>query len=188
MISCIVMTCGCFPEIIPCFMHCITDWVSIKFSASRCVLCKLINNHVLQSYSLQPGNNLFSSNSIGYRCTNIHNLHWLLQPAVSKTLWVWKMWDKLHKLQVCAMQTWYLFHHPYLKLTSWKGEPVFSLALYFDELLKQLTYIPCNNTRCKNIPGGMIVYKLPWTANCAVGVHSGVQMCYEHPLNKSAAC
>ena len=69
-----------------------------------------------------------------------------------------------------------------------EGWTCISLALYFDELLKQLTYIPCNNTRCKNIPGGMIVYKLPWTANCAVGVHSGVQMCYEHPLNKSAAC
>ena len=103
------MTCGCFPEIIPCFIHCITDWVSIKVSAWSCVLCKLINNHVLQSYSLQPGNNFFSSNSIGYRCTNIYNLHWPLQPALSQTLCVWKMWDKLHKLQVCAMQTWYLF-------------------------------------------------------------------------------
>jgi len=130
------MTCGCFPEIIPCLIHCITDWVSIKVSAWSCVLCKLIINRVLQSYSLQPDNNFFSSNSIGYRCTNIHNLHWLLQPAVSQTLCVWKMWDKLHKSQVCAMQTWYLFRHPYLKLTSWKGEPVFSLALNFDELLK----------------------------------------------------
>jgi len=90
-----------------------------------------------------------------------------------------------YKCVLCRHDTFFAIH-TYLKLTSWKGEPVFSLALYFDELLKQLTYIPCNDTRCKKIPGGMIVFKLPWTANCAVGVHSGVQMCYEHPLNKSA--
>ena len=88
-----------------------------------------------------------------------------------------------YKCVLCRHDTF--FCHPFLKLTSWKAEPVFFPALYFDELLKQLTYIPCNDTRCKNIPGGMIISKPPWTANCAVGVHSGVQMCYEHPPNKS---